>query len=110
MLWGFSVDMEFTGPSMIFEPKSGLTLCGLILYGQGNKKACQEKVSWHARDNNERMRCILGRLGLELVRLERDGSQVIGTWFESELYVSFFPAIGLPVDRHFVKFVLGFVP
>jgi hypothetical protein len=38
MLWGFSVDMEFTGPSMIFVPKSGLTLCG-----QGNKKACQEK-------------------------------------------------------------------
>jgi hypothetical protein len=43
MLWGFSVDMEFTGPSMIFEPKSGLTLCGLTLCGQSNKKACQEK-------------------------------------------------------------------
>jgi len=38
ILWGFSVDMEFTGPSMIFEPKSGLILCG-----QSNKKACQEK-------------------------------------------------------------------
>ena len=56
------------------------------------------------------MRCILVRLGLELVRLERDGSKVIGTWFECELYVPFFPAIGLTVDRHFVKFVLSFVP
>lgn len=105
MLWGFSVDIEFTGPSMILELQSGLTLCR-----QSNKKACQEKVSWHARDNSERMRCILGRLGLELVGLERDGSQVIGTWFESELYVPLFPAIGLSVDGHFVKFVLGFVP
>ena len=110
ILWGFSLDMELTGPSLIFEPKSGLTLCGLTLCGQSDKKSVPRKVSWHARDNSERMRCILGRLGLELVGLERDGSQVIGTWFESELYVPLFPAIGLSVDSHFVKFVLGFVP
>jgi hypothetical protein len=43
MLWGLSVDMEFTGPSMIFVPKSGLTLCGLTLCGQSNKKSVPRK-------------------------------------------------------------------
>ena len=28
---------------MILELQSGLTLCGLTLCGQSNKKACQEK-------------------------------------------------------------------
>lgn len=49
-------------------------------------------------------------LGLELVRLQRNSAQVIGSWLEGELHVALFPAVRLAVDRNFIELVLRFMP